>query len=122
MSERVFSTDLLKLSEGSEVQLKGWVHQIRDLGKIRFWLLRDRKGLTQIVLVSPKKHALWDVINEIKQEYVVQVTGIVKHNAKAPNGVEVEFKSCEIIALAATPLPFSVVEQKTKANFDTRLK
>ncbi len=122
VSERVFSTELSNISEEKEVLLKGWIHQIRDLGKIRFWLLRDREGLAQIVLVGPKKHPLWEIINEIKQEYIVEVRGIVRHNKKAPNGVEVEFKSCEIIAKAASPLPFSVVEQKTKANFDTRLK
>ncbi|MFX1295415.1 MAG: aspartate--tRNA(Asn) ligase [Promethearchaeota archaeon] len=122
MSERVFSTELSNIADGTKVILKGWIHQIRDLGKIRFWLLRDREGLVQIVLVAPKKHPLWDVIDEIKQEYVIQVVGLVHHNEKAPDGVEVEFKSCEIIAKAITPLPFSVVEKKTKANFDTRLK
>ncbi|NVM30407.1 MAG: aspartate--tRNA(Asn) ligase [Candidatus Helarchaeota archaeon] len=122
MLERVFSTDLPDISEGTEVLLKGWIHQIRDLGKIKFWLLRDSEGLAQIVLVSPKKHPAWDRIKEIKQEYIVQVIGIVRHNDKAPDGVEIEFKSCEIIVKAVTPLPFSVVEQKTKANFDTRLK
>ncbi len=122
MLERVFSTDLPNISEGIEVLLKGWIHQIRDLGKIRFWLLRDSEGLAQIVLVGPKKHPLWEIINEVKQEYVIQVVGILHHNEKAPDGVEVEFKSCEIIAKAESPLPFSVVEQKTKANFDTRLK
>ncbi|NVM52308.1 MAG: aspartate--tRNA(Asn) ligase [Candidatus Helarchaeota archaeon] len=122
MLDRVRTTDLPNIAEDTEVLLKGWIHQIRDLGKIRFWLLRDSAGLAQIVLVSPKKHPSWEIINEIKQEYVVQVIGIVRHNEKAPDGVEVEFKSCEIIAKAVTPLPFSVVEQKTKANFDTRLK
>jgi len=122
MSERVFTTELPEKAEGIEVLLKGWIHQIRDLGKIKFWLLRDREGLAQIVLSSPKQHPLWEIINEIKQEYVVQVVGLVRHNEKAPNGVEIEFESCELIAKASTPLPFSVVEEKTSANFDTRLK
>ncbi len=122
MPDRIYTTDLPHKSEDTEVLLKGWIHQIRDLGKIRFWLLRDSEGLAQIVLVAPKKHPLWDIINKIKQEYVVEVIGLVRHNEKAPNGVEIEFKSCKIIAEAVSPLPFSVVEQKTKANFDTRLK
>ncbi|HUX99351.1 MAG TPA: aspartate--tRNA(Asn) ligase, partial [Candidatus Deferrimicrobium sp.] len=122
MLDRVFTTDLPNIAEGTEVLLKGWIHQIRDLGKIRFWVLRDSEGLAQIVLVSPKNHSLWEMIDEIKQEYVVQIIGIVRHNEKAPDGVEIEFKSCEIIAKASSPLPFSVVEQKTSANFDTRLK
>ena len=122
MVERSYTADLPSIPEGKEVILKGWIHQIRDLGKIRFWLLRDCEGLAQIVLVAPKKLPTWEIINEIKQEYIVQVTGLVRHNEKAPNGVEIEFKSCEIIAKAASPLPFSVVEEKTKANFDTRLK
>ncbi|TFG05630.1 MAG: aspartate--tRNA(Asn) ligase [Promethearchaeota archaeon] len=122
MSNRVVSTDLPKIADGTEVIMKGWVHQIRDLGKIQFWILRDSRGLTQIVIVAPKKHKLKELIEEVKQEYIVRVKGIVRHNAKAPNGVEIEFMECEILSKAITPLPFSVVEQKTKANFDTRLK
>jgi nondiscriminating aspartyl-tRNA synthetase len=122
MLERTFTTELSKKPEGTEVLLKGWIHQIRDLGKIKFLVLRDREGLVQIVVVAPQKHPQWDIIKDLKQEYVIQVVGLVRHNEKAPDGIEVEFKSCEIISSAASPLPFSVVEEKTTANFDTRLK
>ncbi|MHA1129552.1 MAG: aspartate--tRNA(Asn) ligase [Candidatus Helarchaeota archaeon] len=122
MPTRIFTMDLSSLSDGEEVLLKGWIHQIRDLGKIRFWLLRDSEGLAQIVLFAPKKHPEWDIISQIRPEYIVEVLGIVKHNKKAPDGVEIDFQSCKIISEAVSPLPFSVVEQKTKANFDTRLK
>ena len=85
MSERVFSSELLNISEEKEVLLKGWIHQIRDLGKIRFWLLRDSEGLAQIVLVGPKKHPQWEIINEIKQEYIISL--LIFEFCKAIGGV-----------------------------------
>ncbi len=121
MLERVYSSELPNISENTEVLLKGWVHQIRDLGKIRFLLLRDREGMVQIVIIAPKKNPQWEVINDIKPEYVIQIVGLVRHNDKAPNGVEIEFKSCEVISKVYQAIPLSV-DQKTPANFDTRLK
>jgi aspartyl-tRNA synthetase len=52
---------------------------------------------------------------------VVEIIGEVSHNDKAPNGVELVLNKVSIIKPAASPLPFSV-EEKTQANFDTRLK
>lgn len=37
-------------SNGQEVEVKGWIHRIRDLGGVCFIMLRDRSGMVQLVL------------------------------------------------------------------------
>jgi len=121
MENRVYSTDTINYEDNTTVKLLGWIHSISNLGKISFWQLRDAKGIIQIVILNPKKHKYADIIKNIKNEYVVEITGKVSHNEKAPNGIEIILESVKIISKAASPLPFSV-EEKTSANFDTRLK
>ena len=53
MQARVLSAELPSRA-GQQVDLKGWVHRVRDLGGVRFLILRDRAGLAQIVL--PARH------------------------------------------------------------------
>ncbi|MBD3226671.1 MAG: aspartate--tRNA(Asn) ligase [Candidatus Lokiarchaeota archaeon] len=122
MEKRIYTTDVIKYKNDNLVKLRGWIHSIRELGKISFWQLRDGKGLIQIVIINPKKRSDAEIINSIKNEYVVEVQGIVSHNDKAPNGVEIVLENVKIIKKAVSPLPFSVEEEKTQANFDTRLK
>lgn len=107
--------------ENREVTLCGWVHEIRDLGKIKFLLLRDISGLIQ---VTAKKDfcdsSLLEKIKSLNKESVIRVLGIVKVNEKAPHGVEIFPREIELISKAETPLPLDVTE-KVKAELDTRL-
>jgi len=99
----------------------GWVHEIRDLGGLAFFLIRDRTGIIQVTI--PKKRASEAVLTAIKQvsrESVVRVSGIVKAIDKAPGGRELVPDSFEIISMAESPLPLDVVE-KVPADLDTRL-
>ncbi|MCS7258685.1 MAG: aspartate--tRNA(Asn) ligase [candidate division WOR-3 bacterium] len=88
---------------GNEVLLKGWVHQLRRLGKINFLLLRDRSGIVQTVILDPTID-----LSKIDQESVVAIWGIPKKEAQAPGGIEVEVKRIELIEQAQSPLPFEV--------------
>ncbi|MHA1269803.1 MAG: aspartate--tRNA(Asn) ligase [Candidatus Helarchaeota archaeon] len=121
MEKRIYSTKVIEFKDDTLVRLQGWIHSIRELGKISFWQLRDRKGTIQIVIINPKKRDDYDIIKKIKNEFVVEILGKVSHNDKAPGGVEILLETVSIISPAVSPLPFSV-EEKTQANFDTRLK
>ncbi len=121
MKERIYTNEAINFKDGSTVKLLGWIHTIRELGKIIFWQLRDAKGIVQIVIINPKKRDDIELIKKIKNEFVVEIIGTISHNEKAPNGVEILLESVNIIAPAVSPLPFSV-DDKTPANFDTRLK
>ncbi len=95
-----------------EVEIKGWVHRIRELGKISFILVRDRSGIIQVV--TEEKLSL-------TVESVVAITGLAKRNEKAPGGVEIEMKKLEVIAQAAHDLPIPVNQNPEKLSLDAIL-
>lgn len=119
--QRKYSNEITPSDDGSAVNVAGWAHEIRDLGGLRFILLRDRAGLVQIAL--PKKFVskeVFETSGRISKESVVSVAGKIKAESKAPNGYEVIPEKIEILSLAATPLPLDPTG-KVGANIDTRL-
>lgn len=116
-----YSNEIAPLLDGKSVILCGWVHEIRDMGKLKFLILRDRGGFVQITAKTGicDESAL-NVINSIQKESVVSIRGVVKKNDKAPNGVEISPISIDIISKSESPLPLDVTE-KVDADIDTRL-
>lgn len=112
---------------GQDVVLSGWVHRRRDHGGLIFIDLRDRYGLTQVVsdpAVSTETH---EVANNVRPEYVVQITGTVRQrpdgmrNEKMSTGnIEVLVKDFKILNKAKTP-PFEIDQDKEVAE-EVRLK
>jgi aspartyl-tRNA synthetase len=118
--ERIYSSQLPK-SLGKKVTLKGWVLRKRDLGGIRFILIRDRDGVFQATAVKKKSSPeVFQAVDSISPESVVQVTGEAKAMDQAPGGVEVIPSGIEVISVAESPLPLDVTE-KVRADIDTRL-
>ena len=65
--------------EGKEVTLKGWVYNIRSIGKIWFLILRDGTGLLQCVVVKAETdESIFNLEGELTQESSVTVTGNVR--------------------------------------------
>ena len=75
-------SQLRKSDAGSAATLVGWVDSVRDHGGILFVDLRDREGLTQIVL-DPANAALEAQFGSIKPESVIEVTGTVQERIEA---------------------------------------
>ena len=71
---------------GQTVTVAGWVHRRRRLAAVSFLILRDRSGLSQIVVKAPETQTQLD---ELGEETVVQVTGTVAANPQAPGGAEI---------------------------------
>ncbi|HEX6946096.1 MAG TPA: aspartate--tRNA ligase [Acidimicrobiia bacterium] len=95
---------------GEEVTLAGWVQRRRDHGGITFFDLRDASGLVQVV-ADPAEHP---VAEELKMEYCVRVTGLVRprpEGTENPNlatgTVEVGVTTIEVLAPARV-LPFMI--------------
>jgi nondiscriminating aspartyl-tRNA synthetase len=97
---------------GGEVTLCGWVHRVRDLGKVSFVVLRDRTGMAQLV---------FDAKPAVTLESVVRVTGEAAANEKAPGGVEVRVRSLEVLSAAAPDLPFPVNQDPGKTSLESIL-
>jgi aspartyl-tRNA synthetase len=113
---------------GSEAKLAGWVHRRRDHGQLIFLDLRDRHGITQVVVDkadAPEAHA---TASRIRPEFVVAVRGGVARrvpgteNAKLPTGeVELQATEVEILSEAKTP-PFYINEPDASVDEGLRLK
>ena len=110
---------------GADVVLLGWVHRIRDLGGVAFVDLRDRAGVSQVVV--RENDALMAVAKRLRSEFVVGVSGVVQRrsedtiNPKLATGeVEVLARDIRILNEARTP-PFQIAEE-TPVSEDVRLK
>lgn len=79
---------------GSKVTLKGWLHKKRLLGGLTFVAVRDRSGLTQIV-VKDKDQV--EKLRGLQIGTVLAVTGMVIEEPRAPGGVELHDAHLEII-------------------------
>ena len=104
----------------NNVVIYGWVHRIRDVGKLIFALIRDRTGIVQAIV---KKNVLDDVkfnhFKDVRYETAIVIKGTVKTNPKAPKGCEILVSDYSIVNKATTPLPLDVTET-VPAEFDTR--
>ncbi|MGP1944761.1 MAG: aspartate--tRNA ligase [Arsenophonus sp. ET-KM2-MAG3] len=87
---------------GQKVTLCGWVNRHRNLGKLIFIDIRDREGLVQVVFMQKKYNELFDKALDLRNEFCIQITGIVKKreqiNKKIPTGnIEIIAESLIII-------------------------
>jgi aspartyl-tRNA synthetase len=96
---------------GKEVTLAGWVSTRRDHGNLIFIDIRDRYGITQIVFNPEQDKSLHGIAEALRDEYVIQVKGIVSHrpegtvNKKIPTGeIEVAVKELKMLNVSQTPL------------------
>src|SRR6202008_3824101 len=110
---------------GADVVLLGWVHRVRDLGGVTFIDIRDRAGVSQVVV--RENDTLMPIAKKLRSEFVIGVSGVVQRrsedtiNPKLATG-EVEVLAREITVLneARTP-PFQIAED-TAISEDVRLR
>ncbi|MDY6774849.1 MAG: aspartate--tRNA(Asn) ligase [Halobacteria archaeon] len=117
-SDRTYAGDL---EAGEETTVKGWVHEVRDLGGIAFVILRDTSGKIQIKLKDEVVDE--DVIEKgksLNRESVVAVTGTVEEEERAPTGLEILPDSIEVLNEAEPELPLDP-SGKVDAELPTRL-
>jgi len=113
--------DITPERDGERVKLLGWVHEVRDLGGIKFILLRDVSGICQLTVRKREvSEETLESLEDIGFEDVVYVEGVVKRQPKARLGVEVVVEDLRILSRARRPLPYDVTG-KVPANIDTRL-
>jgi aspartyl-tRNA synthetase len=110
---------------GKSVVVLGWVHRIRDLGGVTFLDIRDRAGISQVVV--RENDALMTIAKRLRSEFVVGVSGMVQRrspdteNAKLATGeVEILARDIRLLNEAKTP-PFQIAEDGPVSE-DVRLK
>ena len=115
---------------GKTVTMCGWVDRRRDHGGVIFIDLRDRTGIVQIASNPEKTPQSYSQIDSLRNEYVVQVTGIITQrpeeslNTKLPTGeVEIYADEVKLLSAVSQQLPFQVSSTDTESvKEELRLK
>lgn len=110
---------------GQKVTLAGWVQRSRKLGGMTFIDLRDRYGITQLVLEADADAALVETATSLGREYVIQATGEVverqSKNARMDTGdIEIRLEAINVLNKSVTP-PFTI-EDESDGGEDLRAK
>jgi aspartyl-tRNA synthetase len=115
--------ELRSMDIGKEITLAGWVQTVRKFGSITFIDLRDRYGITQLLLGEELNAQISE--NAVGREFVLQVIGTVcersSKNANIPTGdIEIRVKSFAVLNRSITP-PFTI-QDDTDGGEDLRMK
>ncbi|MBQ6081085.1 MAG: aspartate--tRNA ligase [Bacteroidales bacterium] len=116
----------LRISDvGKTVTLAGWVQRIRKMGGMSFIDLRDRYGITQLVVDDASSDAVKEALGKLGREAVIQAVGKVAErqskNAKIDTGdIEIILSEINILNLSATP-PFTI-EDNSDGGEELRAK
>jgi len=86
---------------GQDVQIQGWLYNLRSSGKIHFLIVRDGSGFVQAVAAAseldPETFAL---AGRLPQESAIRVRGTVREDRRAPGGYELSVSGLEVVHLA----------------------
>jgi nondiscriminating aspartyl-tRNA synthetase len=113
MISRVLSADV-PAHIGQRITVAGWLHRRRELKSVTFLILRDRAGLTQVVL-PPGQAA------DLPEETVLEVEGLVTPSEQAPGGAELTEPKLRLLSGPAQPPPFDLYRPALTATLPTIL-
>ena len=117
MEERIWTTQVPE-HVGKEVRLAGWLHRFRRLSSVSFLILRDARGLAQVVVEDAE---LAERLARLHHETALTLTATVTANPAAPRGVELHDPRVEVISAAIAPLPFDLFRPTIQAPLPTLL-
>jgi asparaginyl-tRNA synthetase len=105
---------------GQTVAVRGWVTTTRSSGKIAFVVLRDGTGYLQAVLSKKEvPDSAWEAFGRLTQETSIEVTGIVRADARAPGGIELT--ASDLVIIGPSPeFPITPKEHGTAYLFEHR--
>src|SRR5919199_1302303 len=114
--QRIWSVDLAA-HVGERVVVAGWLHRLRRLSSVSFLIVRDARGLAQIVLDD----ACLRHIGHLHPESVLRVQGLVVATPQAPGGVELVASAIDVLSEAVEPPPFELHRPRISAQLPTLL-
>ncbi len=110
------------------VTLNGWVHRRRDHGGVVFIDVRDRYGITQVVIDPQASADVQAIVSQVRNEYVLSLTGTVQvrpegtRNSTLPTGdIEVHAADIQILSATQTP-PFDLNNPDLEVDEAIRLR
>ena len=111
--------DELSRYVGSEVEIKGWVYNLRSSGRIKFLLLRDGTGFVQCVVSENDSMEVAGIFDQLTQESSCIVRGTVREDRRAPGGYELIAGDIELVH-RAQPYPITPKEHGVAFLMDHR--
>jgi len=107
--ERTYIKEIIEKGKEEKVLVKGWVHDTRDLSKVKFLVLRDVSGIIQVTGIKGKtEDKIFKEIDKIPRESVVSIEGKTVKSKQAPGGIEINPDKIEVISEAEQPLPIDI--------------
>lgn len=104
--------------DGKTVRMEGMVHAVRDMGDVRFVILRKAEGLVQCVY--EEKTAGFE-LGELKDESAIRVEGVVCEEKRAPFGRELRLTSVTILSEPSAAMPLPVNKWKLNTSLEAKL-
>ena len=105
---------------GETVTVRGWVATTRSSGKIAFVVVRDGTGLLQAVLSKKEvPEDVWSAFGKLTHETSLELSGVVRPDARAPGGVELQASDLRIIG-PSPDFPITPKEHGTAFLFEHR--
>jgi aspartyl-tRNA synthetase len=94
---------------GERVNVRGWVHAVRDQKRMQFLIVRDETGLVQVVLAKPERASeLNETLTALTAESTVSLTGTVVADERVKlGGLEIKLESLEVESLAEPEMPIA---------------
>lgn len=110
--QRIWTSQVLHHA-GERIRLAGWLHRLRRLSHIAFLLLRDGKGIIQVVI---EDESLAERLASLHPETVLEVTGTVVAEPKAKGGAEIHQSDIRVLSPAIAPPPLDLFKPKLTAQ------
>ncbi len=118
---RTHYTNELLQHRGEEVTIAGWVDNVKELPNLRFIIIRDREGISQITVHkrdSPKQ--VIEGSEKLNLQDVLVVKGLVLEKQVAKIGPEIQPSEITVLSRSASPLPIDI-KGESVTQLDTRL-
>ena len=127
MTEKLYCGEVTEELVDQKITISGWVNKRRDLGGMIFIDLRDREGLVQVIFDAEKNSDSLQVAEDIRKEYVLEVTGTVvrrqpgtENNDLNTGQIEIEASHVNILSKSKN-VPFEINDDRTVSE-ELRLK
>ena len=120
--KRIYIKDLKEYYD-NEIEVSGFVDNVRDLQWVQFIVLRDTSGKVQITIEKSDENNkdMIELVSNLSLESTIKVKGVIKENEKVKlNGMEIIPSSIEVTSTSEKELPFNY-KDLSGVNFDTRL-
>jgi len=107
------------------VTLAGWIQTIRNFGGMSFIDLRDRYGITQLVIDENTNSTVVEQLGKLGREFVIQAKGSVRERSSKNNNIptgEIEIALSEINVLSPSLVPPFTIQEDTDGGDDLRMK